>query len=353
MTKFLIVGCLCVAAASGQASYYVNTASSAGGNGTTNAVVGANRAWASLWEGIQALNGTTLSAPTTIYCEGSAADTAGVGSIDVVTTATNYLLITTTAPNRHGSKWDDAKYRLEVSNTFGIRNNTTSYLRVDGLQIQYTQNTGSHYGMKLLGANNTGPFDIRYSNNIVRGVVTSGSASGIICDDPASGTGRASAWNNVVYGFPSGFSGLATMAAANYTAYNNTAYGNTHNYVADGAWASINNVAASPGVFDFVSTFAAASDYNASSDSTAPGAHSRTSQTFSFVDVLTFDLRPTQADSGAKGFATSDPGSGLFSTDFIGLVRVSPWDMGAANYYLPAAPGTRQTGGAESGGSRK
>ena len=54
---------------------YVDTASTAGGDGTTEALTGSTRAFATLLEAVNSLP-STLTDAYTIYCKGAAADTS-------------------------------------------------------------------------------------------------------------------------------------------------------------------------------------------------------------------------------------------------------------------------------------
>lgn len=74
------------------ANRYVNTASTSGGDGTTNATSGANRAWADLAEAANGL-GSSLSTPIDIYCEGNQDDPSTLDQSvwGMTTTAENRL----------------------------------------------------------------------------------------------------------------------------------------------------------------------------------------------------------------------------------------------------------------------
>src|SRR5688500_12960810 len=115
------------------ATRYVNTASTPGGDGTTNATVGANRAYASLseWEGAR---NAVLSEVEEVICEGSAADTAALTIVGWTTSAANYISIRTDTAGRHDGKWNTSKYRLYVENSTPI-NQQEDYVRIEGLQI--------------------------------------------------------------------------------------------------------------------------------------------------------------------------------------------------------------------------
>jgi hypothetical protein len=81
-------------------------------------------------------------------------------------------------------------------------------------------------------------------------------------------------------------------------------------------------------------TFAAGTDYNAFSNSSAGytvtgNSHDRLSQTFSFIDEAGDDFHLASNDSGARNYGVNDPGSGLFSSDIDAQTRLGTWDIGA------------------------
>lgn len=88
------------------------------------------------------------------------------------------------------------------------------------------------------------------------------------------------------------------------------------------------------GAVAFGTTYAAGSDYNASDDATAPGANSRQSQTFTFVDASGGDFHLASTDAGARTYGTdlSADGTWPFASDFDGQARTGSWDIGADQY---------------------
>lgn len=318
---------------------YVNTASTAGGDGTTNATSGATRAFATLLEAINSLP-STLTDAYTIYCDGSGgADTSAVNQtpFDMTTSATNYLLITATGAQRAYGKWDTARYHLAVTNTNALYNNIPSHIRIDGIQVQVTVSNGSSYiGIKTANANQTASdIDCRISNCMVRGVVTSGSLIGFNTRFHGGGGagGTSKVWNCVAFDCTYGFNN--DYATGEY--YNCTAYGCSYGYVEDATMKVVNCLAAATTNIGFVGSFASGSNYNAEDDGNgAPGANSRTLQTFTFSNAASDDYRLASSDTGAKDFGVSDPGSGLFSDDIEGQTRSGSWDIGADEYVVAA-----------------
>ena len=313
---------------------YVNTASTAGGDGTTNETTGATRAFVSLLDAINSLPAALLDAYT-IYCEGSAADTSALSQtpFDFVTTPTNYLLVTTTPANRHDGKWNTSKYRIEVTNTNAIYCNIGEHIRFDGLQLQVTCNDSSSYVcLKTTNANQTGlSVDMRVSNCIVKAVISgAGSAvTGFNSRPTTGGAGTTKCWNGLAIDCTNGVNN--DFPGAEY--YNITIQSDTgtkYGVVADGDTICV-NVLSKASSIDFVggANFNAACKNNASADGSAPGTNSRNTQTFTFVNEGADDFHLALTDAGAQGFGFTDPASGLFLDDIDGQTRSAPWDIGA------------------------
>ncbi len=311
------------------ATLYVNTASTAGGDGTTNGTGGATRAFATLLEAVNSLPGT-LTQPTRIFCDGSGgADTTAVNQahFDFATSAANYLLITTQGGQRHAGVWDAGIYRLEVTNSNAIYNNLPSHVRIDGLQVKVTvSDAGNYIGIKTTNANQEeADVDCRVSNCIVRAVLTSGTLTGLHSRPPGV-AGNALFWNNIVYDCGSGFS----SDHADTFLYNNTIHSCAYGIVADAAFRALNNLVSTSTNVGFVGAFHAASNYNAEDDGNgAPGANSRSATTFTFVNAAADNFHLSGADAGARNFGVTNPGAGLFLDDIDGATRSGSWDIGA------------------------
>jgi len=121
---------------------YINTASTAGGDGTTNATTGANRAFASLSQAESTLYATPVSDDLTILCCGTAADS--IVTIRELTTSVSYTITVEGNPNDvnglHQGKWSTSHYRIE-DNSSGdaLSADTTSSSRIvifKGIQVR-------------------------------------------------------------------------------------------------------------------------------------------------------------------------------------------------------------------------
>ena len=314
---------------------YVNTASTVGGDGTTNGTSGATRAFRSLRDAIDSLP-DVLTMPVVIYGDGAGGpDTTPVDQtpFDMVTSAANYLLVTTNATNRAKVPHDPARYTLAATNSNVLYNNIPSHIRFDGIQVQLTVTDGySYVAIKTSNGNQVATdIDARISHSVVKCVVTNGHAIGFHTRPPSAGAGGSSVvFNSVAYGCTTGFAN--DFVGAVYA--NNTAFNNDFGYVDDGNSMKVINCLAAKGSkagsIGFVGTFAASSDYNAEDDGNgAPGAHSRSGQTFTFVNAAISDVHLAPTDTGARDFGVSNPLLGMFTDDIDGILRSGAWDIGA------------------------
>lgn len=91
---------------------------------------------------------------------------------------------------------------------------------------------------------------------------------------------------------------------------------------------------------DFNGTAGGSSTNNASSDATAPGTSSRTSQTFTFADTGSDDYHLAASDAGAKGFGTDLSADSAYAfDDDIDQETISTWSIGADAQAVTAGTG--------------
>lgn len=330
------------------ANRYVNTASTPGGDGTTNATSGANRAWADLAEGANGL-GASLSASIDLYCEGSAADTSNVYQTvwDFTTTATNKLRIIGEQSPLHpnfstakSGKYDTSLYRITCTNRNGLYNNIPEHIELHGIQVHVTvSDAGSYIAFKTTNANQDNT-DIAciMAHCIAKATQTSGTVAGFNTRPPATGgRGTSKVYNCLSLDCNVGFSSDFGLSGDVGEYYNCTAIGGAYGFVEDvaGTMKVVNCLSHGQSTNSFVGTFATGSNYNAESvGGTPPGANSRASQTFTFVNAAGGDYHLASTDAGAKGYGTADPGSGLFTDDCDGFPRGAVWDIGFDEYAL-------------------
>lgn len=177
---------------------YVNTASTAGGNGTTNATTGANRAYASQPE-LEAAEQITLTDNWTIECCGAAADTAvtydgwTMGSFSITVRGNP-----SDANGKHAGVYSTSKYRVEAnSGTAAAITPIEENMIIRDLIARNLNTGGTGIGRLAVVGN-----DLQILNNIIYGAGASGGGVGIGLQD--TGNLRAKAKNNIVYNWDYG-----------------------------------------------------------------------------------------------------------------------------------------------------
>ena len=293
---------------------YVNTASSPGGDGTTNATSGATRAFASLNEAEAAMP-ATLTDWWRIVCEGSAADTTAVTFAGTTTSAANYIEVWTDPAatyGRHDGKWNTAKYRITAGITI-----SENHVRISGLQSTVS-------GVRNVIVYNMAGAGVIHISNCWFSATT-------ICVDVISvGAVVVTMWNTICSNAGGSSTGTIVLNqdAATFNCYNVTAYNrDAGTYFLwrrlAGTMNLINCLGVGRGQAVFTGTMNAVT-YCASDDATADdwgGAGNRITQTFTFVDSANGDFHLAATDAGARDYGVTDPGSGLFSDDIDGVAR--------------------------------
>ena len=99
------------------ATRYVNAGSTPGGDGTTPALSGANRAYASMseWEAARQGDLVTAAEGEIVICEGSTMDTTEVTMDGWIANNTYYPLIKSGTSDRASTEWDTGKYIIRGS----------------------------------------------------------------------------------------------------------------------------------------------------------------------------------------------------------------------------------------------
>lgn len=338
---------LLASVASAETKLYVRTDSTSGGNGSECRTDGANRAYPTLLDAVNALPGTLTDQYTIEICNPSGAprDTSAISQtpFDQTTTATNYLLIKTDAANRAQVPMDTSRYILECTNagTGCLYNNIPSHFRVDGLQIICTiTNASGTVCLKGSNGNQTASdIDSRLTNNVVecnRSGPT-GSDIGIEMRFPsggASASGVSYAVNNFVRGCRTGFdsdwdgsrvfNNTAYLVEFAFSGHSGTIFKNNYAYVMAGG-------------NSFPGTYGVDDTHNASNDGNQPATNGKTC-TPTWADEGYGNLRIQSGDTCLKDSGTNDPqGSGVFNTDFDGVARAGTWDIGADEYAVSVA----------------
>jgi hypothetical protein len=268
----------------------------------------------------------------------SASDTQAVtiGSYtDWGTDNDNYIKIYTTDIARHDGKWNYNKYRLVTSGV--IITIYTDYVRIDGLQFYVQSSSDNMYSIKADIKYIHTLSDVRISNNIITAQDNTGqNVYGILFDCWYSNKPDFKIWNNIIYNFDgAGNAGIYTSnktADPTIYAYNNTVY-NCETGIEEnsGTIIAINNIVQNSSSTDFSGVSGTFSDYNISSDWTAPGTNSQTTTTVTFISTSTSDFHLSPNDTAAKdaGIDLSSTSTLNFTDDIDGGSRFGTWDIGA------------------------
>jgi hypothetical protein len=240
------------------------------------------------------------------------------------TNASHYIRIYTTPEARHTGT-PGSGYRLQTSGDAPLYS-SVAYFRIEGLE--FSGDTSDHL-IYLSPNTSEGVGEIHFSHNLIHGNGVS-TASGLMS---YSLGGTLYAWNNVIYavGEPGYTAGIQTGDGTAYL-YNNTIVGITSGFAirSGGVVVAKNNLTDAPGT-DFYGSFYPGSDFNASSDDSAPGFHSRQEQTFTFINPSADDYHLADTDAGARNYGldlSHDPQIPIFD-DLDGAVRAGGWDIGA------------------------
>lgn len=240
------------------------------------------------------------------------------------TDASHYIHIYTTPEARHDGI-PGSGYRLQTSGDGPIYS-SAAYLRVEGLEISGDTSETLIYLNPNTAA---GVGEIHFSHNLIHG---NGANTGSGLMSYSLG-GTLKAWNNVIYGVgePGYTAGIQIGKGTAYL-YNNTIAGITSGFAirSGGVVVAKNNLTEAPGT-DFYGSYYPGSDFNASSDDSAPGFHSRLGQTFTFIHSSAGNYHLAANDTGARNYGmdlSHDPLISI-SDDLDGAARAGGWDIGA------------------------
>lgn len=323
---------------------FVNTGSSAGGDGTTNATSGANRAWVSWQEALTQLNtaysSNLVTADVQIELEFSGAtdDTVQVTAAWPTSDATRYINIKVPTADQKMA-WDTNVYTLVAPsgrNFTSVLFVNTNTLKMSGVQIQHlgNLNVGSNNGIFVTAAPGLLQMD---GVKIRRGPGQIG-AAGVGC---GSVSANVVVRNCVTIGFLLGLQFVSMGSNSELDLYNNTLIGDneassrgiTVGFTAGGS----NKVARVKNNLQQIHANNL-SVTNATTDDQATNHHN-TGTDAAFVDSTNADFSLTAADTVARNQGTDLSGVANFpfSVDANGTTRPvgSAWDIGAHEQTTP------------------
>lgn len=280
----------------------------------------------------------------TIECYAMSDTTAASTGTGYTTSADYYINIVVPTAERHLGVWSTSKYRLI---TTGLAQITcqANFTRFEGMQVS----AGTIDDNNINGIKIDGSYGIYITNCLITRVeksYTYGNYAAAI-DFGTDVGGSNWAWNNIIADWDFGAAktkvcGIVTTnhSSGNTYLYNNTVIGvsGRNSGIVDGFGSviAINNIVSGfadgfDGDSGWGNGFHASSNYNASDlASDAPGANSRNSQTFTFVDADNGDYHLAATDGGARDYGTNLSAS--FTTDIDGQTRSGTWDIGADEY---------------------
>jgi len=271
-----------------------------------------------------------------IRCRAGTADTTAAAFSGWTTGASNYIRIYSDESDAMATTiYTTSGYRLEVTGTcLDIRE---EYVRVERISIKFTSPASPNaISAVLLLAGATS--DIRLTGCYIKGVMHASNTSvvnGVFC----SGS-QAQKIINCIF---DGFTNVGNTANAGYTQDINSGASRVYcclaincatGYKSLDASVFLKNCAYDGGTsgnqVGFQGTPHSTSNYNASTDATAPGVNSRQSQTFTYVGAGDYAFATT--DTGAVDFGTDLSADGFpVTTDFNGTTRDGTWDIGPVN----------------------
>lgn len=328
---------------------YVNGASTAGGDGTTTATAGANRAYESVQTAFSASfsaypNLVSSDVQLDIILDGTSTDTSFTGNIQSFTTdATRYIRVTTTSGARHAGYWDASKARVSTGTAIGgFYTSIPSYTRFENMIFECASTTG--YSFIYVGAagctgivfdscimhksNTNAQYSDYWAFNLtgvnlktilVRNCIVTGNWAGFFKGNYGNASSAIGIYNNTVVGANAGID-LANTTNNRAYVYNNLielragASGN--------GWNSVTQVTGN----------------NITNDATSPQTGLR-NLTATYVNAAGFDCRLDASDTVAKDAGSDRSGDSLFpfNVDIVGSTRGASWDIGAFELVSGAA----------------
>lgn len=260
------------------------------------------------------------------------------------TSSSRRIIIRAASGEGHNGVWDDAK--AKSTGGFQTIDIDENYVVIYQMQIQTTSDDNNIHGINV--QNNRTAFII---NCIIRGqtAMTYGSLQTGI-DFGVDRSTPAYVLNTIIYDFNeedqtdnAGIRLINGSSSGRVHVFNCTIY-NCYTGIVDGYndVRALNTICSNCNT-DFGSGFNSSSDYNISSDTSAPGGNSTTSHTVSFNDSANDDFLVTTSDTAAPDGGTDLSGTPAFLTggwywagvsadfdyDIQNTSRTGTWDIGA------------------------
>ncbi len=320
---------------------YINTASTPGGDGTTNAITGANRAYASAseWETAEQKDLVAAGNNHVVNATGISADNTALIISGWTTSATNNIVFN----GESNGIWDTSKYRITSTDWDATVQILTGFVEFNNVSVDNTGTGGGSYAGVYIGLTSG---DVTVDSCCIRKSVANAATTTQGITVVSSATGAVSLLNNIIYDYHRGIS-ASTGTNSEFNIYNNTIFVSGDVGIGLSLWGAtdtlscINNIIQNATATDFsiVSTATTQNiDYNLSQDATATGTNSVVNTLLTFSDKAGKDFHLAGSDTAAIN-AGSDLSSDTyfaFNYDIDGDIR-STWDIGADEYTVAGA----------------
>ena len=313
---------------------YVNTASTSGGDGTTRATTGANRAYVSLSaaEAAEATDIDTAGDSFEFQCEGSTADTTSVtfGS-DWTTSAADNIVVKPHADDVNTSGiYDTGLYRIETSTQYTgcLRCTSTSvyHIEFNGLQMSVGTSQQSCIFFDSTGSNSV--------YNVI-GCWLKGTGSGTNQEGinlQFGGTSTANLVNNVIYEFGEECIKMNYVTSDQANVYNNTLDSSATTGMSFPSGSSsqriFNNLITNCTTADYASAGSPTTDNNVTTDTSGPDT-GHTEKPIDYTDASGDDYSTSDTDVVGLGTDLSADSEYAVTVDILGVARTGSPDIGA------------------------
>ncbi len=322
---------------------YRDASNTPGGDGTTTALAGANRAYASLSEAVAAEfalrpNLVTNDEVLLFICLGSLAETTQVSfnSTQFTTDTTRFVRIVSDGAWRHAATFDTAKYHFSGLGNVYFIGNIGCKVEVNGLQFRATASDPIAMHMHISNVNG----ELHVYNSLFEATTATAGTSNPCISSSGSHARKLYLKNNICYGKWWAFAQASFLAAGSkFVAYHNTVVG-TSKYglvsTSSGSgrvfWKS-NRIdtptGTSPACYLFSSTTVTSAN-NYSGDATSPDGASFQNKTFTWENAGANNYKIVSGDTFTGADLSADAQLAV-TDDILGTAR-TVWYSGAHEF---------------------
>lgn len=316
---------------------YVNTASTAGGDGTTNATAGTNRAFVTFKAFVTDANANKSAGDKwTCECTGTGDDTTGISTLTAPTNSTGVILVKAAAGDVHAGVFTTGKYYMTNTDASPSLTITTDYVQFLNLQMRAVGAGNYGGGLVIPGGVQVGWQFERCL--FVSSYVGSGSSAHVTLVDTHYVDAN---FHECVFYAHTKTTGdvLLKCTSSSATKIVNCTFAHSDRaLVADANVRCTNVIVYDCAAVADAAAIAATSGNNATDLASAPTNFGGTSATLAFANAAAFDFHLTAGATSAIDAGTD--GSGIFTAieswnDVDNAARAGTWDIGADEYPGP------------------